>query len=92
MHKIACQLASALAYLHRQNIIHRDVKPANVLLFNGGSVKLCDFGLAKHLPQDGFERHSHRGTLVYAAPEIIQGEPFNAAVSPKFLLVNDISI
>uniref|UniRef100_A0AAY4E0Z0 non-specific serine/threonine protein kinase n=2 Tax=Denticeps clupeoides TaxID=299321 RepID=A0AAY4E0Z0_9TELE len=42
--EIACQLVSALYYLHSHRILHRDMKPQNVLLGKGGVVKLCDFG------------------------------------------------
>ena len=41
---IACQLVKALYYLHSHRILHRDMKPQNILLGKGGVVKLCDFG------------------------------------------------
>ena len=44
---IACQLVSALYYLHSHRILHRDMKPQNILLGKGGVVKLCDFGFAR---------------------------------------------
>ncbi|XP_038636280.1 serine/threonine-protein kinase 36 [Scyliorhinus canicula] len=43
---IACQLVSALYYLHSHRILHRDMKPQNILLGKGGVLKLCDFGLS----------------------------------------------
>ena len=45
----AAQLASSLAYLHEQKLVHRDLKLENVLLDSDGYIKLCDFGLAKLL-------------------------------------------
>lgn len=44
---IACQLVSALYYLHAHRILHRDMKPQNILLGQDGVVKLCDFGFAR---------------------------------------------
>ena len=41
---IACQLVSALFYLHSHRILHRDMKPQNILIGKSGRVKLCDFG------------------------------------------------
>ena len=47
--EIAAQLCEGLAYAHEQGIVHRDIKPGNVLISRGGYAKLADFGLAKRL-------------------------------------------
>ncbi|WP_240508287.1 serine/threonine-protein kinase, partial [Streptomyces ossamyceticus] len=45
--EVAGQVASALAYTHRRGIVHRDLKPANIMRLTDGTVKICDFGIAR---------------------------------------------
>jgi serine/threonine protein kinase len=74
---IVPHVCDALQYAHDQGIVHRDVKPENVLLDKSGRVKIADFGLAKlltHSPQDFTLTHSMQvmGTPRYMAPEQIE--------------------
>lgn len=77
---IMAALLSALDYAHRQHIVHRDVKPANLLIDQNGVVKLTDFGVARI--QDSGEvtrtQGSVVGTLKYMSPEQIQSLPVDA--------------
>ncbi|MFP4417603.1 MAG: serine/threonine protein kinase [Fibrobacterota bacterium] len=71
------QTAQALAYAHKNSVIHRDVKPENILLDKSGDAKLTDFGVVMHqdadhmtLTKEGFMV----GSVYYASPEQVQGE------------------
>ncbi|XP_073124239.1 LEAF RUST 10 DISEASE-RESISTANCEUS RECEPTOR-LIKE PROTEIN KINASE-like 1.3 isoform X2 [Henckelia pumila] len=71
--KIAIETADALAYLHRSDIIHRDVKTNNVLLDNDFNVKVADFGLSKLFPADVTHvSTAPQGTPGYVDPEYYQ--------------------
>jgi serine/threonine protein kinase/tetratricopeptide (TPR) repeat protein len=69
------QIASGLGSAHRRGIIHRDVKPANVIIANDGVVKLVDFGIAKVSDVALTRTGTAVGTISYMSPEQARGEP-----------------
>jgi serine/threonine protein kinase len=72
---IAWQMADALHYAHQQGVIHRDVKPSNILLTNEGQALLTDFGVALALDDPALTKAGHTvGTPIYMAPEQAAGE------------------
>jgi serine/threonine protein phosphatase PrpC len=76
---IAIKLARAGAALHRLGIIHRDIKPDNVILETGGSLKLIDLGVVRVPGLEDFPPEDIPGTPAYMAPEMFTGEPGNEA-------------
>ena len=80
----ALQAAAALEHAHSHGIVHRDVKPGNILVNSQGTIKLVDFGLAKVLATDAETETAVTtpgtfvGTLHYAAPEVLTGRPADA--------------
>ena len=86
--ELAEQMAGALAAAHAAGIVHRDVKPANIVIADGGQAKMLDFGLAKPLARRGDGRRGDDdaaapatelgivvGTVAYMSPEQAQGRP-----------------
>lgn len=76
--QIASQVAQALSIAHRHEIIHRDIKPQNIMVQSDGNIKVMDFGIARaknsHLTAD----NSVLGTAHYVSPEQTQGKPLAA--------------
>jgi serine/threonine-protein kinase len=76
--RLAIQMAEGLAASHRHGIVHRDIKPGNVMVASDGRLKILDFGLAKtegvHLTTEG----QTMGTVAYMSPEQARGDPVDA--------------
>jgi serine/threonine protein phosphatase PrpC len=76
---VAIRLARAVAALHRDGIIHRDIKPDNVILEVGGSLKLIDLGVVRVRGLEDAAPEEIPGTRAYVAPEMLAGEAGNEA-------------
>ena len=76
---VALQVARGCSYAHQKSLIHRDLKPDNILLNDKGEIKIIDFGLAKIRDITTMTRMDQAlGTTRYLAPEIIQGKPIDS--------------
>lgn len=79
--RLGAEVAEALAHAHAAGIVHRDVKPGNVLVEDSGHVRLADFGIARLA--EATTRHTRTGTVigspVYLAPEQVAGEAVTTA-------------
>jgi len=76
---ITIRLAGAVATLHRDGIIHRDIKPGNVILEQDGALKLIDLGAVRIRGLEDSSPERIPGTQAYVAPEMFTGEPGNEA-------------
>ncbi|GAA0953593.1 hypothetical protein GCM10009550_35780 [Actinocorallia libanotica] len=72
--ELGIQVANGLAAAHRRGVVHRDVKPSNIMILEGGWAKICDFGIARVL-EDGPVEGTHQiGSPPYLAPEQFEGK------------------
>jgi len=74
-------VCKGLGLLHERNIIHKDIKPQNILLMHDGAVKIVDFGISQTFSATlGSNTVSKAGTPLYQAPEVIKRQPFDQKV------------
>ncbi|KAI6054731.1 rhodopsin kinase GRK1 [Marmota monax] len=74
------QMLSGLEHLHQRRIVYRDLKPENVLLDDGGNVRISDLGLAVELPEGQGKTRGYAGTPGFMAPELLLGEDYDCSV------------
>jgi serine/threonine protein kinase len=79
---ILAEIASAMAYLHNNDIIHRDIKCGNILVSADGHVHLADFGVSALILREITGRHTQRktftGSLLWMAPEVMDGHGYSS--------------
>src|SRR3712207_3403230 len=75
---LAIQVLKAARFAHRRGIVHRDIKPHNVIVDEEGRAKVTDFGIARAGASDMTETGSILGTAQYLSPEQAQGRPVDA--------------
>jgi serine/threonine-protein kinase len=74
--EIMIQVAAGLQYAHARNVIHRDIKPGNIMVLPNGTAKVMDFGIARMMDKSGTRRTRQgdiAGTILYMAPEQFKG-------------------
>ncbi|EGB08103.1 hypothetical protein AURANDRAFT_5892, partial [Aureococcus anophagefferens] len=79
--RLTRQMFGALRHIHDKDVIHRDIKPANLLLHGSGSLKICDFGLARIAPREPLSPLPDTKDLnVYRSPELVLLQPYDFSV------------
>jgi len=74
------EIILAIEFLHKNNMMYRDLKPENVLLDKNGHIKITDFGLSKILSRENEKTYTICGTPQYLAPEILSSEGYDNAI------------
>lgn len=77
VHSVAVQLMQALQHMHCQGVMHRDVKPANILYFEGNRIQLADLGFAGPVPSPEDASNQIMGTPGYMSAELLLGLPYD---------------
>ena len=96
--RYATDIANALHYIHKLNIVHLDVKPANIIVTPKNTCKLGDFGCCKILPEHGGgspttpTNSSLTGTLAYTSPELLKGTYYSLSYYLFYISIQDLGL
>lgn len=77
---IAYKILTALDFMHKNHLIHRDIKSDNVLYRLDGEIKLADLGFAAQLTVEALERQTRCGTVAWMAPELLDYKPYTSTI------------
>ena len=83
--RIAAGVLRGLSHIHKKRMVHRDIKPHNLLTNRQGEVKISDFGLARTLNDNSTSTKTFVGTLLYMAPERIGGGDYSYPGKPTYV-------
>lgn len=77
---IGGQIAQGVLAMHQEGFLHRDLKPENILITPDNLIKIIDFGFSRYLPKVSDRANTNCGSPNYAAPELIEGKPYNHSI------------